>query len=337
MGARITSMLLAVFVCHTAAATPSTLELIKRRGHIKCGVNFGLPGFSSTNKKGTWQGIDVDFCRALSAAVLGDAKKVKFTPLSAKERFTALQSGEIDVLSRNTTWTISRDVSLGLDFVGVTYYDGQGFMIRKDAGVKSAKELDGATVCVNLGTTTELNLADYFLSQKMTYKIVAFEKNDEVTKAYDAGRCDVLSNDQSGLYATQQILKKPADHMILPEIISKEPLGPSVRQGDDQWADIVRWTLYALLEAEELGISSKNVKELLKSSNPNIKRLLGVEGSFGKQMGLDPKWAYKVIQQMGNYGQLYEKNLGQQSPLKISRGLNKLWRDGGLHYAMPFR
>jgi general L-amino acid transport system substrate-binding protein len=314
-----------------------TLDAVKKRGYLKCGVSQGLAGFSSPDKAGQWRGIDVDLCRAVAAATLGDAKKVKYTSLSAKERFTALQSGEIDLLSRNTSWTIVRDSSLAVDFPGVLYYDGQGFMVPKKLNVKSLKDLNGATVCVNLGTTTELNLADYFRSQKMTYKLVAFEKNDEVVAAYDAGRCDVMSSDQSGLYADRTRLKKPEDHVVLPELISKEPLSPAVRHGDNRWADIVRWTLFAMIEAEELKVTAANAAQQKTNNNPAVRRLLGFEGDIGKNLGLRPDWALQVIQQVGNYAEIFESNLGANTPLKIARGQNALWREGGLQYSMPFR
>ncbi len=314
-----------------------TLDEVKKRGFLKCGVSQGLAGFSSPDKAGQWRGIDVDLCRGVAAATLGDANKVKYTSLSAKERFTALQSGEIDLLSRNTSWTIVRDSSLAVDFPGVLYFDGQGFMAPKKLNVKSLKDLNGATVCVNLGTTTELNLADYFRSQKMTYKLVAFEKNDEVVAAYDAGRCDVMSSDQSGLYADRTRLKKPEDHVILPELISKEPLGPVVRHGDNRWTDIVRWTLYAMIEAEELKITSITADQQKANANPAVRRLLGLEGDLGKNLGLKPDWALQVVKQVGNYQEVFERNLGPATPLRIARGQNALWREGGLQYAMPFR
>jgi len=314
-----------------------TLDDVKKRGFLKCGVGQGLAGFSSPDKAGQWRGIDVDLCRGVAAATLGDANKVKYTALSAKERFTALQSGEIDLLSRNTSWTIVRDSSLAVDFPAVIYYDGQGFMVPKKLNVKSLKDLNGATVCVNLGTTTELNLADYFRSQKMTYKLVAFEKNDEVVAAYDAGRCDVISSDQSGLYADRTKLKKPEDHVILPEIISKEPLSPAVRQGDNRWSDIVRWTLFTLLEAEELKITSTNIEQQRASTVPAVRRLLGLEGDLGKNLGLKTDWALQVVKQVGNYQEVFDRHLGKDSALKIARGQNALWKDGGLQYPMPFR
>jgi general L-amino acid transport system substrate-binding protein len=314
-----------------------TLGEVRKRGVLRCGVSQGLAGFSSPDKSGQWQGLDVDVCRGVAAAVLGDASKVKYRALSAKERLTALQSGEIDVLSRNTTWTFQRDSQLGVDFAGVTYYDGQGFMVGKKLGVKSAKDLNGATICAQLGTTTELNLADYFRSLSMQYKLVTFEKNDEVVAAYDAGRCDVLTADRSGLYADRTKLKKPDEHTILPETISKEPLGPAVRHGDNKWADVVRWTLFAMLEAEELKVDSKNIEAMKKSPNPAVRRLIGLEGDLGKNLGLSADWAFRVVKQVGNYREAYDRNVGKDSPLKIDRGLNALWSEGGLQYAMPFR
>jgi general L-amino acid transport system substrate-binding protein len=320
-----------------AAAQAATLDDVKKKGFIQCGVSQGLPGFSNPDEKGDWTGIDVDVCRAVAAAVFGDADKVKYTPLSAKERFTALQSGEIDILSRNTTWTLTRDTSLGLNFTGVNYYDGQGFMVRKDLGVKSATELAGASVCVNIGTTTELNMADFFRSHNMDYKPVVFEKADEVVAAYDSGRCDVYTTDQSGLAAQRIKLKDPDAHMVLPEVISKEPLGPVVRHGDDQWFDIVKWTLYAMLEAEEYGISSSNVDEMMGSDNPGIKRLLGGEGDMGNSLGLDAAWAAHIVKQVGNYGEIFEAHVGPNTTLQLPRGVNNLWNKGGLMYAMPVR
>lgn len=337
---RIIDGILGVLLSVALTSTPllaSVLEQVKKRGVLHCGVSQGLPGFSSPNRSGIWKGIDVDICRGVAAAVLGDSSKVKYSPLSSKERFTALQSGEIDLLSRNTTWTLSRDVSLGVDFAGVTYYDGQGFMVRKDLGVKKAKELDGATICTNLGTTTELNIADFFRANNIKYKLVSFEKTDEVLKAYDAGRCDAYSTDQSGLYAMRLLLKKPSDHVVLDEMISKEPLGPVIRHGDNQWADIVRWTLFAVLLGEEYGITSVNIDQKIKSKNPAVLRLLGIEGDFGKSLGLNNDWAYQIIKQVGNYSQIFESNLGSQSPLGIDRSQNRLWSQGGLHYPMPVR
>ncbi|ALA19346.1 MULTISPECIES: amino acid ABC transporter substrate-binding protein [Chelatococcus] len=319
------------------AASAATLDQIKQKGFIQCGANTGLAGFGVPDDKGNWTGLDVDLCRALAAAVFDDPNKVKFIPLSAKDRFTALQSGEADVLIRNTTWTMSRDTSLGLNFTGVNYYDGQGFMVRKSLGISSALELDGASVCTQQGTTTELNLADYFRANNMKYEVVAFATSDETVKAYDSGRCDAFTTDASGLYAERLKLTNPDDHIVLPEIISKEPLGPSVRHGDDQWFDIVKWVHNAMLNAEELGVTKANVDEQLKSDNPEVKRLLGTEGKFGEAIGLTNDWAYRVVKHVGNYGEIFEKNVGEGSLLKIKRGLNALWTKGGLQYAPPIR
>jgi len=326
-----------VLAAGASAAKSPSLERVKKNGFLRCGVNEGLPGFANPDSKGNWSGFDVDFCRALAAVILNDPSKVRFTPTSAKVRFTALQSGEFDILSRNTTWSMSRDVQLGLEFIGVTYYDGQGFLVPKKLKVTSAKQLNGATVCTNTGTTTELNLADYFRSNNLKYKIIAFEKNAEVLAAYDAGRCDAFTTDASGLYAERLKLKKPDDHLILPEIISKEPLGPAINHGDQQWGDVVRWTLFALINAEELGVTSKNVDQMLKSTNPEIRRLLGVEGAFGESLGLTNDFAVRAIRKVGNYGEIFERNVGQGSPLKIKRGLNALWTKGGVMYAPPIR
>ena len=318
-------------------ASAATLDDVKSKGHVQCGVSQGLPGFSNTDDSGKWTGIDVDLCRAIAAAVFGDATKVKFTPLSAKERFTALQSGEVDVLSRNTTWTMGRDTALGLNFAGVNYYDGQGFMVPSKLGVDSALKLDGASVCTNTGTTTELNVADYFRANNMKYEVVAFEKADEVVAAYDAGRCDVYTTDRSGLAAQRLKLSNPDDHVVLPEIISKEPLGPVVRQGDDQWFNIVKWVHFAMVNAEEMGVSKANFDEKSKSNDPGIKRLLGTEGDFGSKIGLGNDWAANIIKQVGNYGEVYEANVGPNTPLKLARGSNALWTKGGLQYAPPVR
>jgi general L-amino acid transport system substrate-binding protein len=333
----------AISAVAATAAQAGTLDDVKQKGFVQCGVSQGLPGFSNPDSNNNWTGMDVDFCRAVAAAIFNDPSKVKFTPLSAKERFTALQSGEIDVLSRNTTWTMSRDTSLGLKFAGVMYYDGQGFMVRKSLGVDSALKLDGATVCTNTGTTTELNLADFFKANNMKYQVVAIENSDEVVKAYDEGRCDIFTTDQSGLYAERLKMKNPDDNIILPEIISKEPLGPVVRQGDDAWFNVVKWTYYALLNAEELGITQANVEEMKASTNPEIKRVLGVkneDGSaagFGTGIGLDEEWIVYVIKAVGNYGEIFERNVGTNTPLKIARGVNALWKNGGLQYAPPIR
>ena len=319
------------------AASAATLDDVKAKGFVQCGVSQGLPGFSNTDDSGKWTGLDVDVCRAVAAAIFGSGDKVKFTPLSAKERFTALQSGEVDMLSRNTTWTMTRDTALGLNFTGVTYYDGQGFMVRSKLGISSAKELSGASVCTNTGTTTELNVADYFRGNKMDYEVVAFEKADEVVQAYDAGRCDVYTTDASGLAAQRLKLSNPDEHVILPEIISKEPLGPVVRQGDDQWFNIVKWVVYALVNAEELGINQANVDEMKGSNSPSVKRLLGSEGDYGTKLGLDNDWAVKAVKAIGNYGEIFERNVGPNTPLKLARGVNALWTKGGIMYAPPVR
>jgi len=316
----------------------STLDAVQKKGFVQCGVNTGLPGFSTADDKGNWTGLDVDICRAVAAAVLGDAARVRFSPLTAKERFTALQSGEIDILSRNTTWTLTRDTSLGVNFAGTIYYDGQGFMVGKKLGVKSALELDGAAVCGQAGTTTELNLADYFRANKMEYTPITFDKSEETVKAFESGRCDVLTSDQSQLYALKILLKNSDGAVVLPEVISKEPLGPVVRQGDDAWFNIVRWVFFAMINAEEYGITSINVDRMKsKSADPNVRRLLGMEGIKGKGLGLSDNWAYNIIKQVGNYSEAFERNVGQGSPLKISRGLNALWSKGGIQYAPPIR
>ena len=327
--------LLCLSLAWSSAAAADTLSDVRQRGVLRCGVSQGLSGFSTLGKQGAWSGIDVDYCRAVAAAVLGDAAKVRFIPLSAKERFTALQSGEIDILSRNTSWTLQRDSSLAIDFPAVLYYDGQGFMVHKKLGVEHAYQLKNASICASLGTTTELNVADYFRSRGIKYKLVTFEKNDEVVAAYDAGRCDAISSDQSALYADRTKLRHPDDHVILAEKISKEPLSPATRHGDNRWTDIARWTLYALLEAEELGVGQGNWAEALKDSRPSVRRLLGSEGELGKSLGLAPDFGAKIISQVGNYGEIFERNL--TAPLKIERGQNALWNQGGLQYAMPFR
>jgi general L-amino acid transport system substrate-binding protein len=320
-----------------AASSAQTLKKVQDRGSLVCGVSQGLPGFSSPDDKGNWTGFDVDVCRAIAAAIFNDASKVKYSPLSAKDRFTALQSGEIDVLVRNSTWTSSRDASLGIDFTAVNYYDGQGFMVRKSLKVNSALELNGASICAQTGTTTELNLADYFRANNMKYEIIAFVTADETVKAYESGRCDAFTTDVSQLYAEKLKLSAPADHVILPEIISKEPLAPAVRRGDDQWLALVKWVQFAMLDAEELGVSSKTVDEALKSPQPEIKRLLGAEGNYGEQLGLTKDWVVRIVKQVGNYGEAYDRNVGTGSKLGISRGLNRLWTKGGIQYAPPIR
>ena len=320
------------------AQAGATLDAVQKKGFVQCGISDVLPGFSFADAKGQYQGLDVDVCRAVAAALFGDASKVKYSPLTAKERFTALQSGEVDMLSRNTTWTSSRDAAMGLNFTGVTYYDGQGFLVNKELGVKSAKELDGATVCIQAGTTTELNLSDYFRANGHNYTPITYDTSDESAKSLESGRCDVLTSDQSQLYAQRIKLAKPDDYVVLPEVISKEPLGPAVRQGDEEWFDIVRWTLFAMLNAEELGVTSANVEEKAKSTkNPDVARLLGAEGEYGKDLKLPEDWAVQIIKQVGNYGEIFDRNVGAGSELKIERGLNALWNNGGVQYAPPVR
>jgi general L-amino acid transport system substrate-binding protein len=320
-----------------AASAQATLNTVKQRGVLQCGSNTGLAGFGLPDAQGNWTGLDVEFCRAIAAAIFNDPTKVKFIPLTAKDRFTALQSGEVDVLSRNTTWTSSRDTQLGLNFAAINYFDGQGFLARKALKVNSALELNDAAICVQQGTTTELNLADYFRANKMKLKTVTFASSDEAVKAYDAGRCDAFTTDASGLYAERLRLVNPNDHIVLPEVISKEPLGPVVRHGDDQWFDIVKWTHFAMVGAEELGVTKANVEDMKKSDNPDIKRLLGTEGKHGEALGLSNDWAYQIIKHVGNYGESFERTVGQASPLKIARGLNGQWTKGGLQYAPPIR
>ncbi len=315
----------------------STLDVIKQKGYVTCGVSQGLPGFSNPDDQGNWQGLDVDICRALAAAIFGDIGKAKFLPLSAKVRFTALQSGEVDVLTRNTTWSMHRDSALGVDFPAISFYDGQGFLVTRELGISSATQLNGASLCVNAGTTTEINAADYFRTNKMEYEINTYENSNEALIAYDAGRCDAYTTDLSGLYAQRLKLKVPSEHMILPEVISKEPLGPLVREGDNQWSDVVRWTFYAMLTAEEFGITSENVETMKASPNPAVRRLLGQEGELGGQLDLPRDWAYNIIRLVGNYQQVFDRTVGDKSPLKIERGLNALWTNGGLQYAPPIR
>ena len=328
---------LAVVFAAQGASAQTTLKAVKDRGSLNCGSNGTLAGFGLPDAQGKWTGLDVDYCKAIAAAVLGDPNKVKFVPLSAKDRFTALQSGEVDVLARNTTWTSSRDTSLGLNFAGVNYYDGQGFIVRKALKVNSALELNGASVCVQQGTTTELNLSDFFRAHNMQVKTVTFATANEAVKAYDAGRCDAYTTDASGLYAERLRLANSDDHIVLPEVISKEPLGPAVRHGDDQWFDIAKWVLYALINAEELGITQKNLDEMAKSTNPDVKRFIGTEGNYGEQLGLSKDWAVQLIKAVGNYGEIFDRNVGANSTLKIDRGLNKLWNKGGIVYAPPIR
>ncbi len=320
-----------------AEAQTSTLNVVKNRGDLICGVSPGLAGFGIPDAKGEWTGLDVDLCRAISATIFNDPKKVKFTPLSSKDRFTALQSGEVDLLSRTSTWTMSRDTTLGLTFAGVNYYDGQAFLVQKKLGIDSARKLDGASICLQQGTTTELNVADYFRKNKIKYEPVTFDKGDEAIKAFESGRCDALTDDSSALYALKLKLVNPAEAVVLPELISKEPLGPVVRSSDLQWFNLVKWTLGAMLNAEELGVTKANVDEMLKSDNPEIRRLLGVEGKFGEGVGLTSDWVYRIVKHVGNYGEAFERSVGMGSELKIARGKNALWTEGGLQYAPPIR
>ena len=325
----------AVLAQTPAPAQKGTLENVRAKGFVQCGVTTGLAGFAAPDSQGVWKGLDVDFCRALAAAVFGDASKVRYTPTTAVQRFPALQSGEVDLLARNTTWTMVRDTTLGFNFAGVNFYDGQGFMVPKKLNVKSAKQLGGATVCVQPGTTTELNLADYFRANKMTMKPVVIEKLEEVTAAYFAGRCDVYTTDVSGLVSVRgSRAPNPADHVILPEVISKEPLGPVVRHGDDRWFDVVKWTLNAMIEGEEMGLTSANIDQHLASKDPAVQRFVGATGDLGKGLGVDNKWAYNIIKMVGNYGESFERNL---KPLGFDRGLNELWTKGGLMYSPPIR
>ena len=328
------AVLLIVLPIASAQAGPTADGALKK-GFIQCGVNTGLAGFAQPDSNGEWRGIDIDLCRALAAALFGDPKKNRYTPLTAQQRFTALQSGEVDILSRNTTWTFARDAGLGLNFVGVNFYDGQGFMVTKKRNVKSAKQLNGAAICVQPGTTTELNMADYFRANKMKFKPVVIEKLEEVLNAYFTGRCDVFTTDVSGLVAVRAArATNPADHVILPEVISKEPFGPVVRHGDDHWHDLVRWTLFAMIEAEELGLTSKNIDQQAQNANPVVQRFIGATGDFGKMLNVDNRWAYNIVKQVGNYGESFERHL---TPLGLDRGLNKLWNKGGIMYAPPLR
>jgi len=330
---RFLTIFLAFF--STSIFGQSTLDAVRSKGFVACGTNTGLAGFSQPDSKGVWKGIDVDLCRAVAAAVFGDATKVRYVPATTQQRFTSLQSGEVDLLSRNTTWTLSRDASLGVNFAGVNFYDGQGFMVPKKLNIKSAKQLNGATICVQPGTTTELNLADYFRANRMTFKPVVIDKLEEVLNAYFAGRCDVFTTDVSGLVSTRgSRAPNPADHVILPEVISKEPLGPLVRHGDDRWFDIVKWSLFAMIEAEEMGLSSKNIDQQASSKDPAVQRFVGASGDLGKMLGLDNRWAFNIVKQVGNYAESFEANL---KPLGFERGQNALWKDGGLLYSPPIR
>lgn len=320
-----------------ALAQTTTLTTVKGRGELICGVSPGLAGFGIPDAKGEWAGLDVDLCRAISAAVFNDSRKVKFIPLSSKDRFTALQSGEVDVLSRTSTWTMARDTTLGLTFAGVNYYDGQAFLVQKKLGIDTARKLDGASICMQQGTTTELNVADYFRKNKIKHEPVTFDKGDEAIKAFESGRCDALTDDASALYALKLKLVKPDDAVVLPELISKEPLGPVVRSSDLQWFNLVKWTHAAMLNAEELGVTKANVDEMAKSDNPEIRRLLGVEGKFGEGIGVTNDWVYRIIKLVGNYGEAFDRSVGKDSELKIARGKNALWTEGGLQYAPPIR
>ena len=329
---------LAVATLAAGAVSAGTMDDVKARGKLNCGVTTGLVGFAAPDANGVWDGFDVSVCRAVAAAVLGDPTAVEFVTTTGQTRFTALASGEIDMLARNTTWTFSRDVDLKFEFVGVNYYDGQGFMVPKSLGVASAKELDGATVCIQTGTTTELNLADFFRANNISYEPVPIETNAEAQQQYLAGACDVYTTDASGLAATRATFENPADHVLLPEIISKEPLGPLVRHGDNEWGDVVRWSLNALIAAEELGITSANVDSMAAgTNNPEINRILGTEGEFGAMLGLDKHWAHNIIKSVGNYGEVFERNIGESTPIGLARGLNAQWTNGGLLYTPPFR
>lgn len=334
---KLCAITMVLFFIAFGAASAGTLEDVRAKGFIQAGVNGDLFGFGKPDEKGVWKGLDVDTARAVAAAVFGDATKVKFTPLTAKTRFTALQSGEVDLLTRNCTQTLNRDTALGLDFCQVNYYDGQGFLVPKKLGLKSAMELDGASVCVLPGTTTELNVADYFRANGLKMKPVVIESTAELAKAFFAGRCDCLTSDASQLAGARAVAPNPADYVILPEIISKEPLAPAVRHGDNQWKDIVNYSVLAMINAEEMGITSKNVDKMLKSKDPKVMRFLGVTPGNGKALGLDEKFAYNIIKQVGNYGEVFERNVGVNTPLGIERGLNALWTNGGLMYSPPFK
>ena len=333
----VTCGVVAAILIATDASAQATLNSVKQKGFLTCGSSSGSIGFGMPDPQGNWTGFDVDFCRAMAAAIFDDPTKVRFIPLNAKDRFTALQAGEVDVLSRNSTHTMSRDTQLGLDFPAITYFDGQGFMVRKRLGVSSARELNGKSVCFQQGTTTELNFADYFRANSMKFQAVLFATADEAKKAYDAGRCDAFTTDVSGLYVARSWVSNPDEDLILPEIISKEPLGPAVRHGDNQWGDIVRWVHNAMLNAEELGVTKANVDQMKASDNPEIKRLLGTEGKFGEAVGLTNNWAVRIIKHVGNYGEIFEHNVGEGSKLKIKRGQNALWTKGGLQYGIPVR
>jgi len=333
------STLLSVWLCLfiLPLQAKNILATVKERQSLHCGVTQGVPGFSTPDSRGNWSGLEVDICRAVAAAVLGDKNKVKFIALSGQSRFTALQSGEVDILSRVTTWSLTRDTALGLNFAPTTYYDGQGFLVRKKDGVNKISDLSGATICTQQGTTTELNLSDYFRANKIKMKSVVFESNDEVVQAFFKGRCDAFTNDTSGLVAERSKVKNPEDYVILKEVISKEPLSPAVRHGDDQWFDIVKWSIFSLIEAEENKITSENIDSFKNSKNPVIKRFLGLSKGNGKSLGLSEDWAYQIVKQVGNYAEVFDRNMGMKSPLKLERGLNALWKNGGLMYSPPMR
>lgn len=331
------AMLGAMVVFAATAATAGTLDDVRAKGFVQCGVNPGLQGFASADSGGNWKGMDVDVCRAVAAAIFDAPDKVKFTPLPAKQRFEALRSGEVDILSLNTSWTMQRDTSLGLRFTAVTYYDGQGFMVRKKFGIASALELSGVTICAQGGAGGRLDITDFFRTNKMPFDPIVLETADEAYRAYDAGRCDVLTADVSRLYAARLRLTNPDEHMVLPEIVSKEPLGPVVRKGDEQWFDLVKWTIFAMINAEELGVSSENVDAMRASKSPSVRRLLGLEDDLGKKLGLDNAWAHRIIKHVGNYAEVFDRNIGSGSTLKIARGVNALWTDGGILYAPPIR
>jgi len=329
---------LAIATAASPAWAGKTLDAVKQRGQVVCGVNTSGPGFSNADSQGKWTGLDVDFCKAVAAAVLNDASKVKFVPLNSQQRFTSLQAGEVDVLSRNSTWTLTRDASLGILFTGINYFDGQGFMVPKKLNIANAKKMNGATVCVQAGTTSEKNVADYFGANNMKYKPVVFDTAEAITSAFFAGRCQVYTTDMSDLAGARTKAPKADDYAILPEVISKEPLGPSVRRGDDEWFEIVRWTLFAMLEAEEDGLTQANVDaQKATSKDPGVQRFLGVSEDTGKLLGLDKEWAYRIVKQVGNYGESFERNLGPKSPVGLPRGVNNLWTKGGLMYAPPIR
>ena len=337
---KLSTLVLAVtasFMAAGIASAKSTLESVKAKGFVQCGVSTGLPGFSTAGGDGKWSGIDAEYCQAVAAAVFGDHNKVRYTPLTAKERFTALSSGEVDILNRNTTWTMLRDTQLGITFAGVNYYDGQGFLVSKKLGVSSASEMNGASFCIQAGTTTELNLADFFRSKGMKFTAITYDTSAQSKDGFEQGRCNALTSDQSQLAAIRSQLKNPDSAVILPDVISKEPLGPVVRQGDDQWFKIVRWTHFALLNAEELGVTQANVTSMKSSSNPGVRRLLGVEGDFGVKLGLSNDWALNVIKSVGNYGEVFRRNVGAGSILGLPRGINNLWNNGGVQYAPPVR